>query len=155
MDKEQAVIRSILAPLARGEIVVPSSVVAEVIEYTNPTPYEHGPGWLLGELEWNGWQVPIISFAMLAGTAERDPSSASSRILVIKTLTEEVSLYYVGILIRGLPKMKKLSETDIEPIDGETASPVVFCRAKVDGREVMLPELNALTLSISNAMYDH
>lgn len=154
MTDDQTIIRAILAPLSGGSILVPSNVVAEVIEYIQPVPYEHGPGWLLGEVEWNGWQVPIVSFAALSGAQERDTVSSATRILIVKTLTEEVSLYHVGILIKGLPKLKKLQTDTVVPLPGGDDAPVVYCRVSVDDEEAMIPELATLTQCVAEAVYD-
>jgi len=72
-----------MAPFRGGRLLLPGNVVAEVIDYQKPMPHEHGPAWLLGELEWNSWQVPIISFAMLSGSSQRDPVGSGSRILIL------------------------------------------------------------------------
>jgi chemosensory pili system protein ChpC len=154
LDNDQAIIRAILAPLAEGSILVPNNVVAEVIEFTTPVPYEHGPSWLLGEMEWKGWQVPIISFAALSGARERDTVSSASRILIIKTLTEEVSLYYVGILIKGLPKLKKLPPGSLQTLSEGDDAPVIFCRVTLEDQTAMIPELDALTRCIAEALYE-
>ena len=154
MAIETPTIRGILAPLAEDSLLLPSNVVAEVIEFAKPMPYESGPRWLLGELEWHGWQVPIISYALLSGTAQRDPASSSSRILVIKTLTDDVSLYYIGILMKGLPKLKKLSPDSIEPQQEKVDSPAVFCRASMDGQSVLIPALDELARTVAAAIYE-
>ncbi len=154
MKSEAPEIRAILAPLIQSHILVPSNVVAEVIEYSKPMPYEHGPAWLLGELEWNAWQVPIISYALLADITRRDPVTSDSRILILKTLTEETSLNYLGVLIKGLPKLKKLSPDALTPLEKSSDSSVVYCLATMDELEVMVPELEEVTRSVTDALYD-
>lgn len=143
-----------MAPFRGGRLLLPGNVVAEVIDYEKPMPQEHGPAWLLGELEWNSWQVPIISFAMLSGSSQRDPVGSGSRILILKTLTEVVSMYYVGVLINGLPKLKKLTPDNLQPQDGEPGSPTVFCKATLEDETVVIPELEELTRVVSAAVYD-
>jgi chemosensory pili system protein ChpC len=143
-----------MAPFRGGCLLLPGNVVAEVIDYAKPVPQEHGPPWLLGELEWNSWQVPIISFALLCGATSRDPVGSGNRLLILKTLTDAVSMYYIGVLINGLPKLKKLSADGIQPIDEATELPNVFCRATLDGQEVIIPALDELTRTVAAAVYD-
>ena len=61
-DKE---IRSILAPLTDGYILLPNSAVGEILNFTSPEPFKQGPAWLLGEIAWRGWQVPVINYERL------------------------------------------------------------------------------------------
>jgi chemosensory pili system protein ChpC len=154
MSKAEPVIRALLAPLATEHLLIPSNVVAEIIDYATPMPYEQGPGWLLGELEWNGWQVPVISYAVLAGAVKRDPASSGSRILIIKTLAEEGSLYYIGILMKGLPKLEKVLPDSLELLEEKTTSPTLFCRVKLGDRTAMIPELDELSSQVAEAIYD-
>ena len=53
-------IRTIMAALIEGHVLLPSSAVAEVADFTELEPFKQGPAWLLGELAWHGWQVPVI-----------------------------------------------------------------------------------------------
>ena len=65
-DKE---IRSILAPLTDGYILLPNSAVGEILNFTSPEPFKQGPAWLLGEIAWRGWQVPVINYEQAASIA--------------------------------------------------------------------------------------
>ena len=154
MARAKPKIRAILAPLAAGSILLPNNAVAEVIAYTDPEPYKQAPGWLLGELEWNGWQVPVISFAMLSGSSDQDPVTAGSRILIVKTLSETASLYYVGILINGLPRLTALGPDSLEPSDDDTRSLAVFSRSLLGEQEALVPELGELTDLVEQAIYE-
>ena len=64
------------------------------------------------------------------------------------------SLYYIGVLINGLPKLKKITSDDIEKLDKKEDSAVIFCHARLDGVEVIIPSLDELTKSVAGAVYD-
>ena len=87
----EAEIRTLLNPLTTGHFLVPNSVVAEILEYSSPRPFKKAPRWLLGELEWHGWQVPVVSFLQIINTRTQDPVTKKSRILIIKTLGESIA----------------------------------------------------------------
>jgi len=150
---DDQLIRAILAPIGNGHLLLPSNVVSEVINYTKPAPFDHGPAWLLGELEWSGWRVPVINFTMLSKPGERDPATSNSRILIIKTLNDEVSLYYLGIVIKGLPKLKKLLPDTLQPSTTQAASSVVFAQAILDDQEAMIPALGEFARQVAAAVY--
>lgn len=144
-----------MAPIPGRWLLLPNNVVTEVLGYQSLVQYEHGPAWLMGEMEWNSWQVPVISFAELTNIARRDPASSSSRILVVKSLSEDVSLYYIGILINGLPKLNSLRESALEDCEKTLDSPVIFQEVKVGDKEAIIPDLKALAQTVSAAVYDH
>ena len=85
-------IRSILAAMADGHVLLPNSAVAEVLEFTPPKPLKKSPAWLLGELAWHGWQVPVISFQRLIDDKAGDAVTRQARILIIKTLGESTQV---------------------------------------------------------------
>lgn len=155
MAKTDPVIRTIMAPIPGRWLLLPNNVVTEVLGYQSLVQYEHGPAWLMGEMEWNSWQVPVISFAELTNITRRDPASSSSRILVVKSLSEDVSLYYIGILINGLPKLNSLKESALEACENTLDSPVIFKEVKVGDKEAIIPDLKALAQTVSAAVYDH
>ncbi len=102
-------IRTIVAPLRDGHVLLPNSAVAEILEYTRPQPFNQAPPWLLGELAWHGWQVPIICYEQLINDGDSTGVTSKTRILIIKTLGESTQLNYIGLVIQGLPRLKKVS----------------------------------------------
>ena len=79
-----AEVRSLIAPISGGGILLPGSMIAEVVNYSEPEAFATGPEWLLGELRWNGWQIPIVNFALLAGLTADDAVPDRARVLVVK-----------------------------------------------------------------------
>lgn len=145
-------IRALMAPVAGGAIVLPGSVVAEVINFTEPVPFSEAPGWLMGEIEWNGWQIPVVNFAYLAETSQENTVPPRSRILVVKTLTDAASVLYVGLVISGLPKLLTLTTGNLAE-SGPSNAPGVFSHVNVDGDIASIPDLDGLALSIEQAVY--
>ncbi len=149
----QPEIRTLLTPLTSGNILLPNSVVAEILEFTSPEPFKQAPVWLLGELEWRGWQVPIVSFLRLVNKRSQDNVTKKSRILIIKTLGYSTQLNYIGLLIQGLPRIRTVSaETLIEDrLDVKSKS--VFSKVTVDEIPALIPEISALTELVEKAAY--
>jgi len=146
-------IRAILAPLAQSSILLPNNVVAEVIGFTDPKSFENAPSWLLGELDWHDWQVPVVSFATLCGAATADPVSSGSRILIVKTLSDSTSIMYLGVHINGLPKLTTLNSESLETMDDQPQSSTVFASVRLDGQEALIPELSEVTGLVEQAIY--
>lgn len=146
-------IRTLLTPLTSGHILLPNSVVAEILEFTSPAPFEKAPAWLLGELEWRGWQVPIVSFLRLINKRSQDAVTKRSRILIIKTLGYSTQLNYIGLLIQGLPKIKTVTAETLTEGQLDVKSKSVFSKVTVDELPAFIPEIGAMTGLIEKTAY--
>lgn len=147
-------IRALLAPIDSGNVLLPGSTIAEVIDFTEPEPFQDGPGWLLGEVRWNGWQVPVVDFAQMAGIGETIGDLSNTRIVVVKTHSDSASVNLVGILITGLPKMRKVTTGNLVE-DGSTMDSAagVYSRVSVEDDSALIPDLQALASGIEEAVY--
>ena len=77
MSERVAEVYSLLVPLIDGRLIVPRTCVAEVIGYQLPAQVLGAPPWYLGTIQWNGKQVPLVSFETLSG-ALLPPASTRS-----------------------------------------------------------------------------
>lgn len=149
---EAAEIRALLAPMPGGNILLPGSMIAEVVNYLDPEPFHEGPDWLLGEVKWNGWQIPVVNVALLAGTTTDDVAPQRARVLVVKTLSVEASVLHIGMIIDGLPKMKSVTRANLTESEGETPEGV-FSHVSVEDQAAVVPDLDKLALAIEKAVY--
>ena len=150
-DKE---LRTILAPLNEGYVMLPNSVVGEILNFNSPEPFKQGPAWLLGEIAWQGWQVPVINYERLIKDNGITTITSKSRILIVKTLGESTQVNYIGLLIQGLPKLKKVSAGTLQETASEDLPETVFSRVTIDNLEAVIPELGDLTRIVELAAYD-
>ena len=147
-------IRTILAPLTNSYVMLPNSAVGEILEYTSPEPFKQGPAWLLGEIAWRGWQVPVINYErMLKGT--RTKITAKSRILIIKTLGESTQVNYIGLVIQGLPRLKKARAETLVETELDKLPDTVFSEVAIDGLKAIIPDLGDLTRTVELAAYSN
>jgi len=149
-DKE---IRTIMAPLTEGHVLLPNSAVAEVLEFTPPDPIKQAPAWLLGELAWHGWQVPVISYEQLISDEKINVFTSKARILIIKTLGESTQVVYIGLIIQGLPKLKKVTPKSLLEENNDELPETIFSNVKIDDLHAMIPELGKLTSIVEQAAY--
>ena len=146
-------IRTILAPLTDGHLLLPNSAVAEILAYTQPEPFRRAPKWLLGELAWHGWQVPIICFEQVVNKKSRSSVTPKSRILIIKTLGESTQVNYIGLLIQGLPKLKTVTAKTLAETQTDELPDALFSKVSIDEQAAVIPELGELTLIVEQAAY--
>lgn len=150
-DKE---IRTILAPLTDGYVMLPNSVVGEILNYASPEPFKKGPNWLLGEIAWRGWQVPVINYEQLLKDSGITKITSKSRILIVKTLGESTQVNYIGLLIQGLPRLKKVSMTSLVEKQTDELPAAVFSSVTIDDLQAVIPDLGDLTRIVELAAYD-
>ncbi len=146
-------IRTIMAPLTDGHVLLPNSAVAEVLDFTSPEPLKQSPAWLLGDLTWRGWQVPVISYEQLIDNVESNPITSKTRILIIKTLGESTQVVYIGLLIQGLPKLKKLSVDSLLEQQTVELPKTLFSKVYVDDLLGLIPDIGELTRIVEQAAY--
>jgi chemosensory pili system protein ChpC len=148
-------IRSILAPLTNAHVLLPNSAVAELLSFTSPEPFKQGPPWLLGEMVWRGWQVPVISYEQLVNRSDSNTVTSKARILIVKTLGESTQLNYIGLVIQGLPKLKKITADNLIEAQTEELPGPVFSKITIDDVTAFIPELGDLTRSVEEAAYNN
>ncbi len=153
MADELTELRVVVAPLARGSVLLPGAAVSEVISHQPLAPLKKSPVWVLGELEWNGWQVPVISYTRLMNRQARDTVTPKSRILVVRTLSDTAPVPYIGLLVQGLPKLAKITETTLVEVDPQEKTEGVYRVVTLEGEEAVVPDLDEVTSLIETTAY--
>jgi len=150
-DKE---IRTILAPLTEGYVMLPNSAVGEILNFTSPEPFKQGPPWLMGEIAWRGWQVPVINYERMLKDNGVTTITSKTRVLVVKTLGESTQVNYLGLVIQGLPRLKKVNAETLIEEQVDDLPNTVFSKVKIDDLQAIIPELGDLTRTVELAAYD-
>ena len=149
-DKE---IRTVMAALTDKHVLLPNAAVAEVLPYEPPEAFKDAPGWLLGELAWRGWQVPIISYLRLIDDKAGSAVTPEARILIIKTMGESTQVYYIGLVTQGVPKLKTVSVKTLIENQTDGLPEAVYSMVTIDGQIALIPELGKLTHIVEQAAY--
>ena len=146
-------IRTIVAPLLHGHILLPNVSVAELQAFTLPEPLKKSPNWVLGEQIWHGWQVPVISFEQLIDENSGNSVTSKARILIIKTLGESTQVNYLGLVIQGLPRLKKVTAKTLIEQQTDELSEALFSKVVIDDEAALIPEIANLTRIVEQAAY--
>jgi chemosensory pili system protein ChpC len=147
------VIHCMLAPTEEDTLLLPTSVLAEVVDFEQPSPMAEAPPWLIGQIEWEKRQVPVFSFFALINGGDPGEVSSRSKIMVIKSLSESSRVPYLGVLLSELPRMIHVKEFDMEQTGDKSKSLGVFSRITLDGQDAIVPDLDRLTHLITHATY--
>lgn len=147
------VVHCMLAPTEEDILLLPTSVMAEVVDFQQPSPMDEAPPWLLGQIEWEKRQVPVFSFFALINGSDVGAISPRSRIMIIKSLSGSNRVPYLGILLSDLPRMTNVEEPDLEQTGDDKKSLGVFSRIRLEEEDAIIPDLGRLTHLVTHATY--
>ncbi len=145
-------VHCIIVPIEKTHIVLPNTVVAEVVKFSEPELIKGAPAWLLGHITWRDWRVPVIDYACLIGL-EIDGNPTGARIMVVKSLLQGEQLPYIGLVANGLPKLITISagmlveDPDLELTTG------LFSEVTVDSKQAMIPDIDHLTQLVAQETF--
>ena len=140
-------------PTDRETLLLPTTVMEEVIDFQQPLPMEFAPPWLLGHVDWEGRQVPVFSFTALINGVDVGPIPQRSKIMILKSLSSTGRVPYLGILLGGLPHPLSLKAEELVETGDEKKSLGVFRRVTVVEQEAIIPDLDRLTHLVTHAAF--
>ncbi len=150
---KRAEVHCMLIPSEPETLVLPTSVMAEVIDYQQPMAMDSAPPWLLGEIEWENRQIPVFSFSALINANDVGEVPGKSKIMILKSLSESARIPYLGVLLDDLPRPISIKEGDLEETGDDKKSLGVYRRVTVDEQEAIIPDLDRLTHLVTHATF--
>ena len=148
-----ALLHCMLVPADTETLLLPTSVMAEVIDFQPPRPVMDAPPWLLGQADWENRQVPVFSFAALINAAEPAEPGKRSKIMILKSLTDSTRVPYLGLLMSGLPRPVQVRENELKETGDEKKSLGVFSRVRFEEEDAIIPDLYRLAHLVTHAMF--
>lgn len=145
-------VRSVLIPIVGTDLLLPNASIAEIVGYSTPETIADAPDWILGNIMWHGWQVPVISFGMLTEMQQREPVEGA-RICILKSLTVIQKMPYVGVLTRGFPRLVTVTEAGMTELPGEDRHIAVAGQCVLGDREAVVPDLDRIGQLVAHAAY--
>jgi chemosensory pili system protein ChpC len=136
---------SLLVPLAEDRLIIPRACVAEVVRYSKPDQAPGSQNWMLGNVNWNGRELPVVSFE---GTIGKDIPAVTgrTRIVVFYGSTGQIKSGFFGVLTQGFPQLVRVNR-DVLKLDSTEGWPdeaPVLCRVKMINEYPLVPNLESL-----------
>jgi len=136
---------SLLVPLSEDRLILPRACVAEVVRYTQPQQQPGSEDWMLGTINWNGRELPVVAFE---GTIGKDipAPTGRTRVVVFYSSTGKIKTGYFGVLTQGFPQLVRVNREvlDLDSTDGWPEDAPVLCRVKMINEYPLVPDLEAL-----------
>jgi len=150
---KSAEVHCMLVPTDAETLVLPTSVMAEVIEYSQPQPMQDVPPWLLGQVEWENRQVPVFSFSALINGTDAGEAPRKAKIMILKSLSDSARVPYLGVLLADLPRPVCIKEDDLVETGDEKKSLGVFRSIRLDDTIAIIPDLDRLTHLVTHSTF--
>lgn len=145
-------IRGVLVQSGEERLLLPNATIAEVLSRAPVTPIAGAPAWLAGNIDWHGWQVPLVAFAQMTGLS-RDGANAQNKIVVLKALGGNPDLPYYALLTPSFPRLVSVPRDGLLADATEEELPVgVQVRVLLGDEVAILPDLQAVERQISEAL---
>ena len=145
---------SLLVPLANTRLILPRACVAEVVSFTPELRVADDKApWLIGSLEWNGREIPVISFEGACGLEFAMPSGRV-RAVVIRCLGDELDAGHFAIVTQGFPQLVRVNAAVLEPdaSSGWAETSPVICQLRMINQRPVIPDLEQLERMIAERL---
>jgi len=133
----------LLIPLSTGKLVLlPNSTVAEVLPVLSFHEEEEGPEWRIGNLDWRGLSIPLVSLELINGEAWNQ-TEAVTRMAVFNGCLDSEALPFYGVVTQGIPRLLRVSSQGVTVREGEPLAAEDML-VLVNGEPAVIPNLAAI-----------
>ena len=144
-------IRGVLIQAGTERVLLPNATVAEMMSNVPVAPIPDAPNWLLGQIEWHGWEVPLMSFARLSSQGE-EPVVSKNKVVVLKALGGNSKRPYFALLTETFPQLISVPRDGLlADASEETLPQGVHMRVLLGEQSALLPDLDALEAALDDA----
>jgi chemosensory pili system protein ChpC len=150
--QQQRDIRGVMISVSQGRLLLPNASVAEVITFSEPEPVANAPDWMLGQIRWRGWRLPLLSFSRFANWSDEE-ASTGAKVVVLKALGGNPKLPYFALLSQGFPRLVTVSQEALQESHSVKELPLgIFSQVTLNGDPAAVPDLLSLELLIDKAI---
>ena len=146
-------IYSLLIPIAGGKLILPRLSVAEVMGYARPRPLRGSPNWLLGLINWQGQEIPLVSFEGLCG--RKIPERANrTRVAVLFSIDAQMEPPVFALMTQGYPYLVRVNSAvlSMDADDNYSEDLPVLSRVRMANERPVIPDLEAIEHKLLEAM---
>jgi len=145
VNDETQELYSLLVPLAEDRLIVPRACVVEVVRYTAPDTEAGAHSWMMGNVSWNGRELPVASFEGTLGK-EVPVATGRTRIVVFYATTGQLKTGFFGVLTQGFPQLVRVNKDvlQLDSTEGWPDTAPVLCKVKMINEFPLIPDLERL-----------
>ncbi len=137
-------VRCLTLPLHGMVLLLPNTVVAEVLDYREPEATANLPPWVLGMLSWRGRAVPLVAFEKLVGR-ETGMRSEETRLVVCNTVSGNTHIPFIAMQVEGIPHLAQVDNGMLaHDVDAGPDEPAVLAHLRLQGESVIVPNIDVM-----------
>lgn len=144
-------IRGVLISVNQGRLLLPNASVAEVITFSEPEPVENAPSWMLGQIRWRGWRLPLLSFSRFAGWSDEE-GQIGAKVVVLKALGGNPKLPYFAVLSQGFPRLVTVAHSALSETVQNNLPVGIHSMVMLNDDAAAVPDLAGLEALIDKAL---
>lgn len=144
MSENSQILPCVMIPMTGQQLLLPNVSVAEIVDYASVEPRAEAPAWLLGDINWRGQSLPVISYDIANGHSAGTPAGNRGRVAVLNTIgSNHDRLPFLAIVTQGIPSQTRLASEQVRQLDGDTG-PADLMLVDVEGENACIPNLEYL-----------
>lgn len=144
MNENSQILPCVMIPMSERQLLLPNVSVAEIVDYVSVEPRDNAPEWILGDLNWRGLNLPVISYDAANGAGATVPGGNRGRIAVLNTIGDRhAELPFLALVTQGIPSQLRLGNDQIQARE-EEVGPADLMAVEVEGEQVRIPNLEYL-----------
>lgn len=145
-------IRGVMIQVGQERLLLPNATVAEVMARVPVQPIEGAPDWLAGQIDWHGWNVPLVAFSRLAGLGE-EAAARNNRVVVLKGMSGDEAVPYLALQTASFPQLVSVPRDSLLADASEEDLPVgVQMRVLLGDQGALLPDLEGVERMVGQAL---
>ena len=153
MSSESEELYSLLIPLDGERLIVPRACVAEVVRFAAPEQEAGAHEWMMGKVNWNGRELPVVAFEGALGKDKPVPTGRT-RIVVFYASTGQLKTGFFGVLTQGFPQLVRVNKDvlQLHTTEGWPQDAPVLCRVKMINEYPLIPDLEKLEAMLAREL---
>jgi chemosensory pili system protein ChpC len=144
-------VHCMLIPLQKGYLLLPNSVIAEVMPKTGLTPEKDTAHPWLTHIEWQGNTIGVVTLEKLLDDQHTTPSSGG-KFCIIKSLGTDTEFTHYAVACQGTPQLITLNESGITLAQQITGSRFIHSEIVISNTTALIPNLDQLEIALKEAL---
>jgi len=130
-------------PTSGAPLILPSAVVAEIINIGEIATAPQMPSWCVGIAGWRQHGVPVASFEAITGQAATAPGSRGKLAIMFPFPGQPLHQFF-AFISTAEPQPHLLNSSDAMGLESPVTSPFIAAAVNVDGTIGVIPNFDTL-----------
>ncbi len=143
-DNEQT-IKCVILTMRKENVILPSANIAEIVSVKDIQIAENKPAWYLGDMQWRGNDVPLLSFEAAAGEDISNVNLNTQAVVLYSVSEEDDAVPFIALVMSGVPHVTNFSRSQIVSDEANPGNhPMVAQGVRINGARVSVLDLDAM-----------